>query len=843
MAELTPAEIAELNARNLQIEEQRLEVRRKFLALSAEEKKALLENATLNEKVRAHLHGINDALEKNSETLQKNVEDAAALLETYNQLGYSTRDRMIKSKQLLHLKKAELALLMQQIKDGEEPLDKANQKKIKSAEREIDLLDAKIARQNKYSVSVGDSVKAAQELGVSFGKTLAVYQNSTLFNVANMVNFVKSIKGGSGSIIAFGEAILSAGITAFVDSMIGLMFALNDSEAAFKQTTGAADSMAREMTEGYERTRENTIGLKENQEAWTQLYQSYTDFTLISASARKEIGDTAATLTRLGVSASVSAKAMQTATVALGMMPREANAALIELEGFAREIGVAPAQLIEQYGTMGGSLAKLGQNGTRAFKDLARVSKITGLEMQKLLTMTDKFDTFEGAAEQAGKLNAALGQNAVNAMDLLMETDPAARFGMIRDSILDAGLSFDTMSYYQQKFYAETLGLKDAGELAAVMRGDMDSLGAGIGKTAQEYEEMANRAREVASIKQKLEALLMRLIPVFMPLIDVLDKTLTRWLGNKGAIDGLTESIEASMPSLETIGNMLKFVGNSVMFAVKHWEWMLAGFIAFNVLGPVVSTLLTALALKTMPSLGTALGAAGTAASVGAAGMLAFGASALMVGVGIGIATAGMSLLVSSFAELAAAVTFAEFAGGLILVTAAIAGLALALAALANPLSLVGWKVLAGLGVAAGGISLLVGAFKKDEEEAEQARHLESIMASFAAVSPEQFEGATAAFEQMKNSINEINAEQIANLATVSAVLPAMTMVHTMQYSMDRQDAARERSQNMGRIQGQQTVTLEMKGGAAEMFVAKVSRKAADADARNFLQGNGGTSP
>ena len=116
-------------------------------------------------------------------------------------------------------------------------------------------------------------------------------------------------------------------------------------------------------------------------------------------------------------------------------------------------------------------------------------------------------------------------------------------------------------------------------------------------------------------------------------------------------------------------------------------------------------------------------------------------------------------------------------------------------------------------------------------------------MASFAAVSPEQFEGATAAFEQMKNSINEINAEQIANLATVSAVLPAMTMVHTMQYSMDRQDAARERSQNMGRIQGQQTVTLEMKGGAAEMFVAKVSRKAADADARNFLQGNGGTSP
>ena len=46
--------------------------------------------------------------------------------------------------------------------------------------------------------------------------------------------------------------------------------------------------------------------------------------------------------------------------------------------------------------------------------------------MEKVLNIVSKFDTFEGAAEAAGKLNAALGTNAVNAMDLLMETDPAA---------------------------------------------------------------------------------------------------------------------------------------------------------------------------------------------------------------------------------------------------------------------------------------------------------------------------------------------------------------------------------------------------------------------------------
>jgi len=267
MAELTPAEIAELNAKNLEIEEHRLEIRQKFLALNAEEKKALMENRDLRSDVLTTLHTINDSLEKSSETLQKNVKDSQDLLDVYNQLGHSLRDRRIKSQQLLLVEKNKLALLHQQVKDGTEPLDKAKQKEIKAAERTIDLLEAKIERQKKYSVSVGDSVRAAKELGTSFGKTLAVYQNTSLFNVANMVNFVKSIKGGSGSIIAFGEAILSAGITAFVDSMIGLMFALNESETAFQRTTGASADFAREMTEGYERTRDNTVTIEQNQQA------------------------------------------------------------------------------------------------------------------------------------------------------------------------------------------------------------------------------------------------------------------------------------------------------------------------------------------------------------------------------------------------------------------------------------------------------------------------------------------------------------------------------------------------------------------------------------------------
>ena len=108
------------------------------------------------------------------------------------------------------------------------------------------------------------------------------------------------------------------------------------------------------------------------------------------------------------------------------------------------------------------------------------------MEMEKVLNITNRFDTFEGAAEMAGQLNAALGGNMVNAMDMMMETDPAARFESIRDAIMDTGLTFDDMSYYQKQFYTEALGLSDVGDLALMLSGDMDALGGAASKTAEQ---------------------------------------------------------------------------------------------------------------------------------------------------------------------------------------------------------------------------------------------------------------------------------------------------------------------------------------------------------------------
>ena len=428
-------------------------------------------------------------------------------------------------------------------------------------ERQLALQQELADSQEKYTISVEQSVDAAKDMAGAFGGMMAAYQGNELFNYKNIMGFATALFSGEAGLLAFASKLGSVGLAAFVDSVIGLALELDQAESAFRRTTGASASMAREMTNSYEATRESTVSAGQNQEAWGALYTTYTDFTMISEEARAEIGQTTAVLTQLGIGAHESAAGMQVATKMMGQTGTQAASTLVELSSLAENLGVAPKELIAQYGQMGSSLAKLGSEGTKAFKDLARVSKITGLEMQKILTMTDKFDTFEGAATQAGKLNAALGGNFVNAMDLMMATDPVERFEMLRGSLDEAGLSFDDMSYYQRKFYADSLGLESVGDLALMMSGNMEALGAETQQTSADYADAAARAAEMASVQESLKAVLQSIIPVLVPLLDKL-AAFGNWL----------------VTHIDTIKFLVKWVGGAIVV----WKGLLTTMMLYQ---------------------------------------------------------------------------------------------------------------------------------------------------------------------------------------------------------------------------------------------------------------------
>ena len=62
-------------------------------------------------------------------------------------------------------------------------------------------------------------------------------------------------------------------------------------------------------------------------------------------------------------------------------------------------------------------LAKYGQMPLTSLKAWQQRQVNEGLRIGALMNVTKQFDTFEGAAQSAGKLNAILGGGVVNSMD------------------------------------------------------------------------------------------------------------------------------------------------------------------------------------------------------------------------------------------------------------------------------------------------------------------------------------------------------------------------------------------------------------------------------------------
>lgn len=333
---------------------------------------------------------------------------------------------------------------------------------------------------------------------------------------------------------------------AVVGFLASLAIAARDAAASFTLATGASMNFGKEMVQVHESLVMAGVSLEDANKAYTALYKNTTIFSRALPEQRKRMGSFVALLEKWGVSSETSAKAMETSVIALGISVNRVGDTMSELAEHAKYLGTDVATYMQEFAGLGGELA-VYSDAVGTFKSLAAAQKLTGMEMRKIIDLARKFDTFEGAATMAGNLNAALGGNFVNAMDMMTETDPVRRFEMIRDALREGGESFENMGYYAKRFYMEQLGLKDVSELAQLMRGDLNELTGDYGKSADELLAARQRTREYQGTLESLKNLLMTLRPVFVNLIDPIQNVVKTLVGPGGPTDTflkLRESIE-----------------------------------------------------------------------------------------------------------------------------------------------------------------------------------------------------------------------------------------------------------------------------------------------------------
>tara|TARA_R110001583_G_scaffold185285_3_gene345275 strand:- start:778 stop:1323 length:546 start_codon:yes stop_codon:yes gene_type:complete len=143
--------------------------------------------------------------------------------------------------------------------------------------------------------------------------------------------------------------------------------------------------------------------------------------------------------------------------------------------------------------------------------------------------------------------------------------------------------------------------------------------------------------------------------------------------------------------------------------------------------------------------------------------------------------------------------------------------MAKALMAMAAPTSMAGIAAVGALGLAIGaagwGIGKIVGAFKKDKDNMED---MGAVFDSYGEVNTEQLQAGMAAFESMKDSINDMSGMKLGALAVLSPVLAMKAMV-----SPQSAPAAAAGSQSgTQRIRNEITITLDGRtGGVLHTFV------------------------
>tara|TARA_B100001094_G_scaffold324377_1_gene376879 strand:+ start:496 stop:3045 length:2550 start_codon:yes stop_codon:yes gene_type:complete len=310
------------------------------------------------------------------------------------------------------------------------------------------------------------------------------------------------------------------GLKDLKEGIVGLSSRMNEVSSLSRelQRTGAASAeVSRMAIRMGDQLRISGVSYEELTQATKSLVSGVTDFTMMDKELQKSLMKDAALFQEAGVSNETYSKAMQIGMKNMGLSANQASTGLRKLDIFARELEIPMNELIEDFTGAEEKMAQLGSTGVESFKEMARVSKITGLEMGKLISMTDKFDTFEGAAEQAGSLNAALGGNFVDSMSLMMEDDPAERFKMIRDAIEASGTAVEDMTRKQKMFISNAAGFESVSDFTAAMSGDLSALQKEMGdaEATPVADNLEKTARNLRSQTELIENAAKAATPAF----------------------------------------------------------------------------------------------------------------------------------------------------------------------------------------------------------------------------------------------------------------------------------------------------------------------------------------
>lgn len=436
-------------------------------------------------------------------------------------------------------------------------------------------------------------------------------------------------------------------------ALVGASFALakmqDDTLVAFNKSTGATRLYGDELLDLESNMYHHGVSLEVASASYGSMVKNVKGLKDMSASSRADLAETTAVLDKFGVSADTTTQNFEFLTAAMGFSASEANNFSREMFVLAQEIGMPPAEMAQGLQEAAPAMAKFGSQSDEMYKKLAVNARAANMEVSQLLGIVEKFDTFEGAAQSVGQLNAILGGPFLNSMEMVQTTDPVERMKLLSDAANQAGASFDDMGYYERIALTEAMGLKDVSELALVMAGGFDETVPAIKQSQAELAAIAKQSADFNTLSDEMDQIMRSFATTLLTWVVPTIKWFLQGIQDLNQFFG-----GYLLPGLGLVAAAFLFVASAVfglIALVAGGLPVLAGLAAATgAMAPAgtgaaagIGTFATALAAAT-----PVIAAAGTALGSFVPVFLAIGAGALMMGVGIMLAFGGVAKVISS---------------------------------------------------------------------------------------------------------------------------------------------------------------------------------------------------
>lgn len=442
---------------------------------------------------------------------------------------------------------------------------------IEALEKLQNSVDAAAAKTKKLADETERAKKVSGDFDSALQKTIKTFTGVTDTSdslIGSFMNLAKEEKGLEKGFKQLGKTvkktltpfnILSSTIAKVAEGSVALALANDKAIASFNGATGAGGRFNKQILALEKSNRRFGIGAAEAGNALQGLIGGLSGFGLMASDTQTALADEVAELTKLGATAGDVTGVFQSATKTFGMTTDAAVELNQEAETLAQELGISLNQAVGDLNRALPQLAVLsGDKVADAFERLSEQAVETGMSIDQLTSIADRFMTFEQAGKAASNLNAVLGTQMFDTMSLLEAQleGPQAFIDTFRDQLQGSVGDFDSLTVFQKQAIANASGLSVV-EVRNLM--NAEQMTEEQKEQAQEREKNLKATMDLfAELKAVAMQLTIALTPVINGIKTVLDYT-GRFLGFLGKAPGLFGVI-AQVVTLTLIPTLIKTV-------------------------------------------------------------------------------------------------------------------------------------------------------------------------------------------------------------------------------------------------------------------------------------------